>query len=178
MLSPQWSSGIVKNSYYYDPYGNSLNKSETVSNPWQFASGYYDANTGLYKFGTRYYDPQLGRWTQKDPVGGSVGKIGSGNPYVYADNMPNMQTDSSGKYTGPQFWYAWGQCLGSVVIAPFLWISTAVTSVATVLPAAAELVGITLTAFATAVISWIAVLGVVALLAIGLACAVAAAVDF
>jgi len=40
------SSGTVKNSYYYDPYGNSLNKSETVSNPWQFASGYYDANRG------------------------------------------------------------------------------------------------------------------------------------
>jgi len=33
------SSGNVKNSYYYDPFGNSLNKSETVSNPWQFASG-------------------------------------------------------------------------------------------------------------------------------------------
>ncbi len=73
------SSGTVKNSYYYDPYGNSLNKSEIVTHPWQFASGYFDANTGLYKFGTRYYDPQLGRWTQKDPVGGSVGKIGSGN---------------------------------------------------------------------------------------------------
>jgi uncharacterized protein RhaS with RHS repeats len=51
------SSGNVKNSYYYDPYGLSLNKSETVTNPWQYASGYYDANTGLYKFGTRYYDP-------------------------------------------------------------------------------------------------------------------------
>ncbi len=89
----------MKNSYYYDPYGLSLNKSETVSNPWQFASGYYDANTGLYKFGTRYYDPQLGRWTQKDPVGGSIGKIGSGNPYVYAGNEPNMQVDPSGRFT-------------------------------------------------------------------------------
>jgi len=84
------SSGNVKNSYYYDPYGNSLNKSETVSNPWQFASGYLDANTGLYKFGTRYYDPQLGRWTQKDPKP-------SANPYVYANNVPNMATDPSGR---------------------------------------------------------------------------------
>ena len=72
-------------------------KNETVANPWQYASGYYDATTGLYKFGTRYYDPQLGRWTQKDPVGGSVGKIGSGNPYVYADNVPNMRVDPSGR---------------------------------------------------------------------------------
>ncbi len=93
------SSGSVKNSYYYDPYGNSLNKSETVSNSWQFASGYLDTTTGLYKFGTRYYDPQVGRWTQKDPVGGSVGKIGSGNPYVYAGDVPNMQVDPSGRAT-------------------------------------------------------------------------------
>jgi len=34
----------------------------------------------------------LGRWTQKDP-------IGSGNPYVYAGNVPNMQVDPSGKFT-------------------------------------------------------------------------------
>jgi RHS repeat-associated protein len=91
------SSGTVKNSYYYDPHGLSLNKNETVSNPWQYASGYYNATTGLYKFGTRYYDPQTGRWTQKDPVGGSVGKIGSGNPYVYAGNVPTMQVDPSGR---------------------------------------------------------------------------------
>ena len=38
------SSGTVKNSYYYDPYGTSLNKSETVSNSWQYASGYFDAH--------------------------------------------------------------------------------------------------------------------------------------
>ncbi len=61
-----------------------------MSNPWQYASGYYDANTGLYKFGTRYYDPQTGRWTQKDPEP-------SGNPYVYAGNEPNMRVDPSGR---------------------------------------------------------------------------------
>ena len=84
------SSGSVKNSYYYDPYGNSLNKSETVSNPWQYASGYYDATTGLYKFGTRYYDPQLGRWTQKDPKP-------SANPYLYTNDDPINEVDPSGR---------------------------------------------------------------------------------
>jgi len=84
------SSGNVKNSYYYDPYGNSLNKSETVSNPWQYASGYFDANTGLYKFGTRYYDPQLGRWTQKDPKP-------SANPYLYTNDDPINEVDPSGR---------------------------------------------------------------------------------
>jgi RHS repeat-associated protein len=68
-----------------------------VSNPWQFASGYFDATTGLYKFGTRYYSPTLGRWTQQDPVGGSIGQVGSGNAYVYAGDAPVMQTDPSGR---------------------------------------------------------------------------------
>ena len=87
-----WSIAVARSrTATTTPYGNSLNKNETVSNPWQYASGYYDATTGLYKFGTRYYDPQLGRWTQKDP-------IGSGNPYVYAGNEPNMQVDPSGRF--------------------------------------------------------------------------------
>jgi len=68
----------------------------------------------LYKFGTRYYDPQVGRWTQKDPVGGSVGKIGSGNPYVYAGNVPNMQVDPSGRDPITQRGLI-GQCLGAAV---------------------------------------------------------------
>ena len=95
------STGAVKNSYRYDPFGNSTGKTEVVSNPWQFASGYLDANTGLYKFGERYYDPALGRWTQKDPVGGSIGNVNSTNPYVYADNLPNMLVDPSGASPSP-----------------------------------------------------------------------------
>ena len=91
------SSGNVKNTYAYDPWGNSLGKTEAVSNPWQFASGFYDATTGLYKFGTRYYSPTLGRWTQQDPVGGTVGTVGSGNAYVYAGDNPVMMTDPSGR---------------------------------------------------------------------------------
>ncbi len=87
----------MKNSYCYDPYGTSLNKSEKVSNPWQFTSGYFDTNTGLYKFGTRYYDPQVSRWMQKDPIGGSLGNVNSTNPYVYANNLPNMLVDPSGR---------------------------------------------------------------------------------
>lgn len=43
-----------------------------VDNPWRFAGGYFDKQTGLYKFGTRYYDPGLLRWTQTDPVKGQL----------------------------------------------------------------------------------------------------------
>ncbi len=58
------SSGGVVASYSYEPYGRTT-ASGTVSNAWRFAAGYFDASTGLYKFGTRYYDPGLARWTQR-----------------------------------------------------------------------------------------------------------------
>jgi len=63
--------GTKENSYDDDPDGNMLHQTEGVTNPWKFAGGFLDSSTGLYKFGTRYDDPTLGRWTQQDPVGGS-----------------------------------------------------------------------------------------------------------
>src|SRR5690606_27383971 len=36
--------------------------------PFGFAGGLYDADTGLVRFGARDYDPEVGRWTAKDPI--------------------------------------------------------------------------------------------------------------
>ena len=91
------SSGNLVNTYQYDPYGNLTSSTGTVSNPWRYAGGYYDSGTGLYKFGIRYYDPTTGRWTQRDPVGGSLQETTKANPFVYADNDPVNQVDPSGK---------------------------------------------------------------------------------
>ncbi len=60
-------------------------------NPWQFASGYLDASTLYYKYGTRYYD-RFGRWTQKDSVP-------SANPYLYVNDDPVNEVDPSGRAT-------------------------------------------------------------------------------
>ncbi len=70
-----------------------------LNNPWKFAAGYLDSSTSLYKFGTRYYDPTLGRRTQQDPVGGSLGDLNSANRYVYAGDDPVNAVDPSGKFT-------------------------------------------------------------------------------
>jgi len=51
----------------------------------------------LYKFGTRYYDPTLGRWTQQDPVRGHLDDPNSLNRYLYAGDDPVNLTDPSGK---------------------------------------------------------------------------------
>jgi RHS repeat-associated protein len=59
--------------------------------------GYFESSTGLVKFGTRYYNPSLGRWTQQDPVGGSLGNPDTLNRYVYASDDSVNETDPSGR---------------------------------------------------------------------------------
>jgi RHS repeat-associated protein len=97
------STGSDVNRYVYDPYGNIISQQEQsgLNNPWKFAAGYLDSGTSLYKFGTRYDDPTLGRWMQQDPVGGSLGDLNSANRYTYAGDNPVNMVDPSGKLSGP-----------------------------------------------------------------------------
>ena len=53
--------------------------------PFGFAGGLYDEDTGLVRFGARDYDPEIGRWTSKDPLR----FFGDGlNLYGYVLNSP------------------------------------------------------------------------------------------
>jgi RHS repeat-associated protein len=86
-------SATKVNSYSYDPYGKQLSAAQQVANPWRYAGGFYDGTTGLTKFGARYYDPDLGRFTQRDPSGKDL-------PYAYAGCDPVNNTDPTGFKTG------------------------------------------------------------------------------
>ncbi|MCA1683021.1 MAG: hypothetical protein LC685_03375 [Actinobacteria bacterium] len=46
--------------------------------------------------GARYYDPNLGRWTQQDSVV-SLGDPANGNRYVYAGDDPVSRLDPMGR---------------------------------------------------------------------------------
>src|SRR4029453_1944901 len=58
--------------------------------------GYYDTSTGLTKFGARYYNPDLARFTQRDPSGKDL-------PYSYAGSDPINISDPSGHEGFPNF---------------------------------------------------------------------------
>ena len=60
--------------------------------PFGFAGGLYDKETGLTRFGARDYDPATGRWTQKDASGLAAGT----NVYAYAWNDPVTYIDLTG----------------------------------------------------------------------------------
>ncbi len=97
------AGGNAVNRYAYDPYGNRLAGTvEAVANPWQFAGGFRDAFSGYVKFGERYYDPSIGRWTQRDPSGQDA------NSYLYAGGNPVNYIDG----TGLAWWNAVGTFAG------------------------------------------------------------------
>ena len=52
----------------YDPFGVVTAEFGPGWQPFGFAGGLYDADSGLVRFGARDYDPSTGRWTSKDPV--------------------------------------------------------------------------------------------------------------
>jgi RHS repeat-associated protein len=60
--------------------------------PFGFAGGIFDRETGLVRFGARDYDAVSGRWTQKDGAGFGGGR----NFYVYAWNDPIDFVDATG----------------------------------------------------------------------------------
>lgn len=93
------SSGAVVKTYAYDPYGNVNATTGSVTNPWRFAGGYADASAGYTKFGARYYDPMLGRWTQEDPISGCMLNPVSLNRYSYVSDDPINNTDPTGLFS-------------------------------------------------------------------------------
>ena len=56
-----------------------------------------DSETGLYHQGLRYYDPSLGRWTQKNPLN-LFQDPRQVNRYVYAGADPINLVDPSGTF--------------------------------------------------------------------------------
>lgn len=84
------ATGTPVDTYSYDPQGNVRGTTGTLTNPFQYTGGYKDT-TGLYHLGGRYYDPNLGRFTQQDPSGQDS------NHYAYAGNNPSNFADPSGR---------------------------------------------------------------------------------
>lgn len=89
------STGATAATYTYEPFGKLKSSTGAIANAYRWLGGagvYFDSATGLYKMGTRYYDPSLGRFTQRDPIAGS-----SFNAYDYAGQDPINRQDCNGE---------------------------------------------------------------------------------
>jgi RHS repeat-associated protein len=64
------SDGSLAARYEYGPFGEALRAtgSAASANPFRFSTKYTDDETGLLYYGYRFYNPQLGRWANRDPI--------------------------------------------------------------------------------------------------------------
>jgi len=85
--------GSVAARYSYDVFGERTQTIALTDQDYGFTGREYDAETGLYYFRARHYDPELGRFLQSDPLGFSAGDL---NLYAYTWNDPANWTDPSG----------------------------------------------------------------------------------
>ncbi|MBI2864000.1 MAG: hypothetical protein HYX94_05510 [Chloroflexi bacterium] len=86
-------TGAVAQRLDYDEFGRVLSDTNPGFQPFGYAGGLYDPDTGLVRFGARDYDAETGRWTAKDPIGFAGGDT---NLYAYVRNDPINRVDPSG----------------------------------------------------------------------------------
>ncbi len=91
------STGVIAQRLDYDAWRRVLVDTNPGFQPFGFAGGHDDPDTGLVRFGARDYDAEVGRWTTKDPIG----LAGGVNVYAYAANDPVNMVDWSGRAPEP-----------------------------------------------------------------------------
>ncbi len=68
---------------------------------YKFMGKSVSQTTGLYYYGTRWYDPSIGRFISPDPRGGGLSNPQSFNPYAAILNSPTTYADPDG--AGPVY---------------------------------------------------------------------------
>lgn len=89
------ASGRPDMSYFYDAWGNSILPASSM-NLFRFTGQALDSATGLYYLRARYYDPSIGRFFSRDPLGGTSVVPRTANRYIYALSNPLRYRDLSG----------------------------------------------------------------------------------
>ncbi len=110
------SSNFVVAEYLYDAFGNSLMKAGILAdaNLYRFSGKEAHLNSGLMYYPYRYYDPNLQRWLNRDPIGESgfelrrfrngvmlrvialLQIIGGNNLFEFIQNQPTEGYDALG----------------------------------------------------------------------------------
>lgn len=92
-------------------------------NPLRYRGYYYDSETGFYLTGTRYSDPEIGRFINADGEISDVGGNALGyNLFAYCFNNPVNMDDPTGQ------WPKWiGKAIAVVAVAAVVVAAVAVT---------------------------------------------------
>lgn len=111
-------SGQLLARYEYGPFGEPLRATGPAADkcPFRFSTKYTDEETGLVYYGYRYYNPAVGRWLSRDPLG----RRGSKNPHVQLGNDCINLVDILGLRAFEPRWTG----KGARILNHHLWVST------------------------------------------------------
>jgi RHS repeat-associated protein len=115
------ASGAVAQRLDYDAFGRVMLDTSPGFQPFGFAGGLYDYQTGLVRFGFRDYDSEMGRWTNKDPIGF---RGGDSNLYSYSGSDPVNYLDPTGLASGFCAWSVSGANIVAGSAEGFVWLDT------------------------------------------------------
>ena len=87
------TSGSLANTYTYDSFGNLVATSGSIVNNFRYTGREFDAETNLYYYRARYYDPAAARFLSED----SARFDESPNFYPYVGNNPMTYKDPFGQ---------------------------------------------------------------------------------
>jgi RHS repeat-associated protein len=108
----------VTDTYEYDAFGNTVNKTGATPNNYLYRGEQYDPDLGLYYLRARYYNPQTGRFLSRDPEDGKATNPATLHKYLYAGGDPVNRVDRSGRdYIDYVLDVAWGVSTACKVVS-------------------------------------------------------------
>ena len=111
----------------YYPYGKTYVSDGDKTTNYKYTGKEEDSSTGLYFYGARYYDSEIGRFIQPDTIVPSPYNPQDLNRYSYCNNNPINYIDPTGHSWFSKFWKSIVGVVAAVVsiaipvLAPAMW---------------------------------------------------------
>ena len=92
-------AGNISDEYYYEAFGELLAQTGATDNTYLFTGEQYDSGLDQYYLRARYYDQEVGRFTQMDTWMGINSDPRTLHKYLYANADPANYIDPTGNFS-------------------------------------------------------------------------------